>query len=181
MHTDCQCIHRYPIGVCGGFSIRTSLLSGPDQQPRSGGSALQDTWKCSDVQHSTLTQVNSSYACLYFSTYNRELDERLTCPEYCTTATTFEMKSNGVQSASSVIDLSPKFTPGYTHAEGLKEESASKASELLTRNHSLYHFRFNGGFHSRCDSIERSCIIADLGYGPPRSSSSRALGVGSLA
>ena len=91
------------------------------------------------------------------------------------------MKANGVHDASSIIQLSPGATPGYTHAEGLTEESASKASELLTLNHSLYHFRFNGGFHSRLERTSRSSITVNFEFGPPRSSPSRSLGVGGVA
>ncbi|KAL2191201.1 hypothetical protein L209DRAFT_40626 [Thermothelomyces heterothallicus CBS 203.75] len=46
------------------------------------------------------------------------------------------------------IRLSPTSTPGFTHAPALTEESAKKTSELLTKNHDLYHTRFNGGLHN---------------------------------
>ncbi|KAK4243432.1 hypothetical protein C7999DRAFT_44757 [Corynascus novoguineensis] len=46
------------------------------------------------------------------------------------------------------IRLSPVLTPGFTHAPDLTEKSAKKTSELLTKNHDLYHTRFNGGLHN---------------------------------
>lgn len=46
------------------------------------------------------------------------------------------------------IQLTVKDTPGYTHAEGLSEETAKLTSELLTINHDLYHNRWNAGFHN---------------------------------
>ncbi|GAB7350130.1 hypothetical protein MBLNU459_g0803t1 [Dothideomycetes sp. NU459] len=46
------------------------------------------------------------------------------------------------------IHLSVDASPGYTHADDLSNDSASKASELLTLNHTLYNTRFNGGFHN---------------------------------
>lgn len=50
------------------------------------------------------------------------------------------------------IELSPSATPGCTHANGLTGESAKKASELLTVNHTLYHTRWSAlGFHSKLD------------------------------
>ena len=52
------------------------------------------------------------------------------------------------QTATTTIQLTTSGTKGYTHAEGLTEESAKKVSELLTTNHTLYHTRFNAGFHS---------------------------------
>jgi hypothetical protein len=67
-----------------------------------------------------------------------------------TTATTAcDMKANGHQLKSKTIQLSPGSTPGYTHAANLTEESAKRASELLTVNHDLYNTRFNGGLHSK--------------------------------
>ncbi len=58
------------------------------------------------------------------------------------------MKVNGTHTATNSIHVSADAAPGYTHAEGLTDESASRASELLTINHGLYHTRFNGGLHS---------------------------------
>ncbi|GAB1312818.1 Oxidoreductase AflY [Madurella fahalii] len=59
------------------------------------------------------------------------------------------MKKNGHQQLDvKTIQLFPSSTPGYTHAPGLTEESAKRASELLTINHDLYHTRFNGGLHN---------------------------------
>ncbi|KAK4251073.1 hypothetical protein C7999DRAFT_11147 [Corynascus novoguineensis] len=46
------------------------------------------------------------------------------------------------------IRLLPALTPGLIHAHGLTEESAQKVSELLTKNHDMYHTRFNGGLHN---------------------------------
>ncbi|KAJ5698626.1 hypothetical protein N7462_000631 [Penicillium macrosclerotiorum] len=46
------------------------------------------------------------------------------------------------------VQLTADGTSGYTHAAGLTKESAAKASELLTINHTLYHTRFNAGFHN---------------------------------
>lgn len=63
-------------------------------------------------------------------------------------ANTLEMKVNGADTVTNSIHVSTDAAPGYTHAEGLTTESASKASELLTINHGLYHTRFNGGLHS---------------------------------
>ena len=49
------------------------------------------------------------------------------------------------------IQLSSFGTPGKTHVEGLEQESAIKASELLMLNHAKYHTLFNmiGGLHSK--------------------------------
>ncbi len=67
------------------------------------------------------------------------------------------MNQNGdAQPDVKTIRLSPASTPGYTHAPGLTEESAKRASELLTLNHDLYHTRFNGGLHSKISSISGS-------------------------
>ncbi|KAG6995600.1 cytochrome P450 monooxygenase [Physcia stellaris] len=58
------------------------------------------------------------------------------------------MRPNDQQGASGNVQLSVALTPGRTHAQGLAEKSASRASELLNLNHNLYHTRFNGGFHN---------------------------------
>jgi hypothetical protein len=58
------------------------------------------------------------------------------------------MAINNVQTATTTIQLTIDGAKGYTHAAGLTEESAKKVSELLTINHTLYHTRFNAGFHS---------------------------------
>ena len=58
------------------------------------------------------------------------------------------MKVNSTHTVTNSIHVSTDATPGYTHAEGLTAESASRVSELLTINHGLYHTRFNGGLHS---------------------------------
>lgn len=46
------------------------------------------------------------------------------------------------------VRLSPTANGGTTRTPGLTQESAAKASALLSRNHADYHLRFNGGFHS---------------------------------
>ncbi|KAL2808094.1 hypothetical protein BJX63DRAFT_439669 [Aspergillus granulosus] len=46
------------------------------------------------------------------------------------------------------VHLSPQTTPGYVHVGGLTEESASLTSKLLTRNHELYHTRWQDTFHN---------------------------------
>ncbi|KAI7974931.1 hypothetical protein EIK77_001684 [Talaromyces pinophilus] len=58
------------------------------------------------------------------------------------------MAINNFQTATTTIQLTTHGTKGFTHAEGLTEESAKKVSELLTINHTLYHTRFNAGFHN---------------------------------
>ncbi|CAI7591636.1 unnamed protein product [Penicillium glandicola] len=58
------------------------------------------------------------------------------------------MDLNMVTTAPGAIQLTVNDTPGYTHAAGLTNESAVKTSELLSVNHTLYHTRFNGGFHN---------------------------------
>jgi hypothetical protein len=50
--------------------------------------------------------------------------------------------------AATRIELSPSISPGHTHADNLTIESAKKASELLTLNHTLYHTRWKATFHS---------------------------------
>ncbi|KAL7623787.1 hypothetical protein AAE478_005340 [Parahypoxylon ruwenzoriense] len=52
------------------------------------------------------------------------------------------------QVASRTVRLCAKTTPGYTHADGLTEESARLVSELLTTNHASYHTRWKGTFHN---------------------------------
>lgn len=52
------------------------------------------------------------------------------------------------------VQLSALETPGYTHVQGLKQETANKASELLMLNHAKYHTLFNEvGLHSELYSI----------------------------
>ncbi|KAF2189042.1 hypothetical protein K469DRAFT_660000 [Zopfia rhizophila CBS 207.26] len=47
------------------------------------------------------------------------------------------------------VQLSASETQGNTHVEGLKQESADKASELLMLNHAKYHIVFNDvGLHN---------------------------------
>lgn len=62
------------------------------------------------------------------------------------------MKNGNAHPDVKTIRLSPTTSPGYTHAPGLTEESAKRASDLLTLNHDLYHTRFNGGLHSEIPS-----------------------------
>ncbi|RDW58255.1 oxidoreductase AflY [Coleophoma cylindrospora] len=57
------------------------------------------------------------------------------------------MAANISQAALNGIQLSPDNSPGYIHAGGLTEESASKTSELLTINHTAYHTRWKQTFH----------------------------------
>ena len=84
------------------------------------------------------------------------------------------MAINNVQTATTTIQLTTHGTKGYTHAEGLTEESAKKVSELLTINHTLYHTRFNAGFHS---ASHQEFIELWLTFSRPhRASSSRPLG-----
>jgi oxidoreductase AflY len=63
------------------------------------------------------------------------------------------MALTSVQVVTKTIQLTTDGTPGYTHVADLTEESAKKASELLTINHNLYHTRFNAGFHSMPDQV----------------------------
>ncbi|KAK0610577.1 hypothetical protein B0T17DRAFT_500544 [Bombardia bombarda] len=56
-------------------------------------------------------------------------------------------KQSNIPSAGTVY-LSPETTPGFVHVDGLTQDSADKASELLTLNHELYHTRWNGIFHN---------------------------------
>ncbi|KAM0795828.1 hypothetical protein BDR22DRAFT_882871 [Usnea florida] len=58
------------------------------------------------------------------------------------------MKMKCPQTVSNKIQLSTSATPGYVHTEILTQESAGRACELLTINHTLYHTRFNEGFHN---------------------------------
>lgn len=65
---------------------------------------------------------------------------------------------------SDKIKLSVTDTPGYTHAEGLTEDSASLASELLTINHNLYHTRWWAlnefpPFRALSDQVPQECWI----------------------
>ena len=55
------------------------------------------------------------------------------------------------------IQLSASETPGRTHVDGLSQESADKASELLMLNHAKYHTLFDEvGFHSKRESVSRN-------------------------
>ena len=65
------------------------------------------------------------------------------------------MKAGYSQIASNKILLSPSDTPGYTHAANLTYDSARRTSELLTVNHSIYHTRWNAGFHSKLAGSNR--------------------------
>jgi hypothetical protein len=48
------------------------------------------------------------------------------------------------------IQLSASGTPGRTHVEGVTQESADRASELLMLNNARYHTLFDAvGFHSK--------------------------------
>lgn len=48
------------------------------------------------------------------------------------------------------VQLSPTHSPGFTHVDDLKEESADRVSELLMLNHAKYHTLFNEvGLHSK--------------------------------
>jgi hypothetical protein len=54
------------------------------------------------------------------------------------------------------IQLSASETPGRTHVEELRQESAEKASELLMLNHAKYHTLFDEvGFHSKLASVSK--------------------------
>jgi hypothetical protein len=58
------------------------------------------------------------------------------------------------------IQLSASETPGRTHVEELRQESAEKASELLMLNHAKYHTLFDEvGFHSKLESVSEMCQI----------------------
>lgn len=55
------------------------------------------------------------------------------------------------------IHISASESPGHTHVDGLSQESADKASELLMQNHSKYHILFNDvGLHSTFPLLYRS-------------------------
>ncbi|KAK4240294.1 hypothetical protein C8A03DRAFT_31597 [Achaetomium macrosporum] len=56
--------------------------------------------------------------------------------------------ANDPHTSTKTVQLSPSATPGYTHAGPQTEESAKKASELLTANHALYHARWSHTFHN---------------------------------
>lgn len=52
------------------------------------------------------------------------------------------------------IQISASETPGRTHVDDLRKESAEKVSELLMLNHAKYHTLFDFvGFHSTRESI----------------------------
>ena len=74
----------------------------------------------------------------------------------------FNTEVDPPSSAISQVELSATDTPGYIHAADLKENSAKRASELLTANHALYHTRFNAGFHSRSKPASKHSATVDL-------------------
>lgn len=52
------------------------------------------------------------------------------------------------------IHISASDTPGRTHVDDLRKESAEKVSDLLMLNHAKYHTLFDFvGFHSMRESI----------------------------
>ncbi|KAK3304549.1 uncharacterized protein B0T15DRAFT_245526 [Chaetomium strumarium] len=56
--------------------------------------------------------------------------------------------ANDPHNLARTVQLSPGATQGYTHAGTQTEESAQKASELLTLNHARYHVRWSHTFHN---------------------------------